>query len=100
MRMGFMRVTLLIPMSHSLKEKRRPLRSLVEKLRNRFHVSVAEVDAQDMHQRAVVGVAMVAADGGVLAREMGAVKEFIYTNPDCQVLDIAEETLGWRDDMS
>lgn len=94
---GFMRVTLLIPMSRSLKEKRRPLKSLIEKVRNRFHVSVAEVDAQDMHQRAVLGVALVAADGGMLAREMGAVKEFIYNNPDCQVLDIAEESLGWRE---
>lgn len=96
--MGFMRATLLLPASHSLKEKRRPLRSLMEKVRNRFHVSVAEVDAQDLHQRAVVGIAFVAADGGVLAREMQAVKEFIYNNPECQVLDIEEQTLGWRSD--
>ena len=95
--MGFLRIDLLIHMAHSLKEKRRPLRSFMEKLRNRFHVSVAEVDCQDMHQRAVVGVALVAADGAVLAREMTAIKEFVYANPDCQVLDIAEETLGWRD---
>lgn len=98
MRMGFMRVTLLIPMSHSLKEKRRPLKSLLEKLRNRFHVSAAEVDAQDLHQRAVIGVALVAADGGMLAREMQAVAEFIYTNPDMRVLSIEEDSLGWRDE--
>ncbi|MDR1745553.1 MAG: DUF503 domain-containing protein, partial [Planctomycetota bacterium] len=78
MRIGFMRASLMLPASHSLKEKRRPLRSLMEKLRNRFHVSVAEVDAQDLHQRAVIGVALVAADGGALAREMRAVREFIY----------------------
>lgn len=98
MRMGFMRVELLIPMSHSLKEKRRPLRSLIEKLRNRFHVSVAEVDCQDLHQRAVVGVAFVAADGGVLADQMRAVRDFVVGNPDCQVLDIAERSLGWQTD--
>lgn len=98
MRMGFMRVSLMLPASHSLKEKHRPLRSLMEKVRNRFHVSVAEVDAQDLHQRAVVGIAFVAADGGVLAREMQAVKEFIHNNPECQILDIEEQTLGWRSD--
>lgn len=96
--MGFMRVELLLPASHSLKEKRRPLRSLMEKLRNRFHVSVAEVDAQDLHQRAVVGVAFVAADGGALAREMQSVKEFVHNNPECQILAIEERTLGWRSD--
>lgn len=96
MRVGWLRVDLLIPMSHSLKEKRRPLRSLLEKLRNRFHVSAAEVDCQDLHQRAVIGVAMVAADGGVLADHMRAVKEFIANHPECRVLDIGEETLGWR----
>ncbi len=98
MRMGFMRASLMLPASHSLKEKRRPLRSLMERIRNRFHVSVAEVDAHDLHQRAVIGVALVAADGGVLAREMQAVREFIYNNPECQVLDIEERTFGWRSD--
>ncbi len=97
MRLGFLKITLLIPMSHSLKEKRRPLRSFMEKLRNRFHVSVAEVEAQDLHQRGVIGVALVASDGTVLAREMAAIREFAYGNPDCEVLEIQEESLSWRD---
>ena len=97
MRMGWMRVDLLIPYAHSLKEKRRPLKSLMEKLRNRFHVSVAEVDCQDLHQRAVVGVAFVAADGGALAGQMRSVREFIENNPDCRILDICEDGMGWRD---
>lgn len=96
MRAGWLRVDLLIPMAHSLKEKRRPLRSLLEKLRGRFNVSAAEVDCQDIHGRAVIGVAIVASDGGMLAKEMRAVKEFIYNNPDCQVVDMREQSLGWH----
>ena len=96
MRIGWLRADLLIPMAHSLKEKRRPLKSLMEKIRNRFHVSVAEVDCQDLHQRAVIGVAIVAADGGSLSAQMRSVREFIENNPDCQVLTIAEDSLGWR----
>lgn len=98
MRVGWMRVDLHIPMSHSLKEKRRPLRSLIQKLRQRFNVSVAEVDCQDLHQRAVIAVALVASEGGVLADEMRAVREFIHQNPDCVVLDIGERSLAWRDE--
>jgi uncharacterized protein YlxP (DUF503 family) len=50
--------------SHSLKDKRRIVRSLKEKIRSRFNVSVAEVDDHDLWQRAKLGVAVVAADGG------------------------------------
>lgn len=71
----------------------------MEKVRNRFKVSVAEVDAQDLHQRAVVGVAVVASDGGILGREMQAISDFFYNNPECQVLEIASETIGWRGDL-
>lgn len=94
MRVGWMRVELLIHGAHSLKEKRRPLKSLVERLTNRFNVSVAEVDHHDLHQRAAIGVALVASDGGNLLDRMRAVKEFIYNNPDCQVLDIKESQAG------
>lgn len=96
MRMGWMRVELLIPWSHSLKDKRRPVKSLLEKLRAKFQVAAAEVDAQDLHQRAVLGIGLVAADGGNLAERMRAVREFLHQNPDCQVLDIREESMGWR----
>ncbi len=85
-----LRVDLHLPYAHSLKEKRRPLKSLLEKLRNRFNVAAAEVDCQDLHQRAVVGLAFVASDGGHLAKEMQTVREFIYNNPDFQVLEIRE----------
>ncbi|MCC8109903.1 MAG: DUF503 domain-containing protein [Planctomycetes bacterium] len=97
MRMGFLKIVLLIHGSRSLKEKRRPLKSFIEKLRNRFNASVAEVGSQDMHQRAEVGVAVVASDGGILARELQAIREYAYGNPDCEVLDIQEESVGWRD---
>ena len=94
MRIGWMRVDLMLHGSHSLKEKRRPLKSLVERLGNRFNVSVAEVDHHDLHQRAAIGVALVAVDGGNLHSRMNAVKEFIYNNPEYQVLDIREMDVG------
>ncbi len=94
MRVGWLRVELLIPGSRSLKEKRSPLKSLLAKLSARFNVSVAEVAHQDLHQRASIGVALVAADGGNLYACMNAVKQFIYNNPHCQVLEIREGTAG------
>ena len=50
MRTAAMTFRLHAPWVHSLKEKRMILKSLVAKLQNKFHVSAAEVDEQDVHQ--------------------------------------------------
>lgn len=55
-------ITFRIHDCHSLKEKRRVVKAIIAKLRNHFNASVAEVEANDVHQRAVVGVALVGND--------------------------------------
>lgn len=59
---GVLRLTFYIPESGSLKGKRRVLRSLKDRLRSQFNVSVAEIDYQDLWQKSEVAVAMVASD--------------------------------------
>ena len=59
---GVLRVQLAIFEATSLKDKRRVVKSLKDRLSNRFNVSVAEVDALDLRQRAELGIAMVAND--------------------------------------
>ncbi|MEI8013719.1 MAG: DUF503 domain-containing protein [Nitrospirota bacterium] len=60
---GLCTVELFIPESQSLKDKRRVLLSLKDRLRERFNLSVAEVDGQDLWQKAVLGLACVANEG-------------------------------------
>ncbi len=64
--MGIARITFRLHGNQSLKEKRKVVKSLVEKSRHRFNVSVAEVADQDLHQRATIGVAVIGSDGRVL----------------------------------
>jgi hypothetical protein len=66
MMVGVARITLRLHENHSLKEKRRVLKSIIEKSRHRFNVTVAEVADQDLHQRATLGVAVVGSDSRVL----------------------------------
>ena len=56
---GSLRLRLLIRESRSLKDKRQVVRSIKDRLRSRFNVSVAEVESQDNRQLAVLGFAMV-----------------------------------------
>jgi len=59
---GVLSLRLYIPGAHSLKDRRRALRSIKDRLRSQFNVSVAEVDAHDVWQSAVLGVSAVGFD--------------------------------------
>jgi len=59
---GVCHITLLIHSSSSLKDKRQALKSIIEKVKNRFNVSVAEVGAHDLLQRAEIGIGAVGND--------------------------------------
>lgn len=74
---GVLRISLLIHDNQSLKEKRQVLKSLMEKVRNRFNVSVAEVGDNDMWQRAEVGVTAVGNDRAFMNSVLDKVLDFI-----------------------
>ena len=59
---GTVIVELTLPGIDSLKEKRRRVKSLLTRLRNKFNVSAAEVDYNDSHRRTCLGVAIVSND--------------------------------------
>ena len=56
---GLLTLDLHIPESNSLKSKRMVIKSLIDRIKNKFNVSVAEVDAQNLWQRSVIGIAYV-----------------------------------------
>jgi uncharacterized protein len=60
---GLCTVELFISESQSLKDKRQVLHSLKDRLHGKFNLSVAEVDGQDLWQKAVLGIACVANEG-------------------------------------
>ena len=66
MTVGIVRVVFRLHGNQSLKEKRRVVKSIVDKSRHRFNVSVAEVGDQDVYQSTVIGVAVIGSDGRVL----------------------------------
>jgi len=72
-------LTIHIHMSgiNSLKEKRRIVKSLVERLKGRFNLSVAEVERQDSRSQAVIGIALVSNDSSFVGRQLDMVVKFI-----------------------
>jgi uncharacterized protein YlxP (DUF503 family) len=91
------RFDLRIPGSRSLKQKRHVVSSLTSAVRQRFPVSVAEVEHQDLWQRAVIAVAAVGADQHQLRRVMHEVEKLVERWGDTEVLG-SELQLLWPED--
>jgi uncharacterized protein YlxP (DUF503 family) len=85
MYVGALRMEFTLPGARSLKEKRKPLRSLKDRVRRRFNVAVAEVGGQDLWQRTVVGVALVAGTEQQLRRDLQAVRRYLEADPAFRV---------------
>ena len=84
---GILEVDLDIAGARSLKEKRQVLRSLKDRLRQNFNISVAEVADQDVWQSAVLGVAVVATDKQYANQVLSQVVNFIERNPEAIIRD-------------
>ena len=70
-----MTLELRLENSHSLKDKRHVVKSLRDRLRNKFNVSVAEIDCQDLWQRAVVAAVTVSSDKVQAERVLQSVED-------------------------
>ena len=87
------RFDLRIPGSRSLKQKRHVITSLTSAIRQRFPVSVAEVDHQDLWQRAAIAVAAVGADQHHLRRVMHEVEKLVDRWTETEVIERELELL-------
>lgn len=89
-------VTLHLAASHSLKDKRQVVRSLVDRLRRQFNVAVAEVEEQDSWQTAVLGLTVVSNEAGHAARQLERIVTSIEeTRLDAEVVDRQVEVLSF-----
>jgi len=80
-----------LPGCRGLKEKRMIVRSLKSRIRNDFEVSVAEVDGQDLLQRASLGVGAVGPDQEPLDALLQKILAFVESNLDGEILDYRNE---------
>ena len=75
------------PWVHSLKEKRMIVNSLVSRLRNRFHISVAEIDEQDTHQIIVIGIAAIVPHNAIADSLMDEMSAFVEETTEAEILE-------------
>lgn len=99
MHVGVLRLTFQVPHARSLKDKRRIVLKFRDRIRARFEVSIAEVDAQDALQRAVFGVCVVSSDAAVCDGVLEQVAHAAETQEDAVLLDRQTEIVPFGDEL-
>jgi uncharacterized protein YlxP (DUF503 family) len=84
---GSLKVRLLVRESRSLKDKRQVVRSIKDKLRNSFNVSIAEVDEEDHRQMVVLGLAMVSNEASHVKGAFEQVVSALRAHPVAEFVD-------------
>ena len=96
MSLGVCTIKLRLPENHSLKDKRRILKSVTTRVSNRFNVAIAEMDDQDLWQVATLGIACLSNDAKQVDRVLSKVVDFItQSRLDIEVLDYGIEIIPY-----
>jgi uncharacterized protein len=95
---GVLEVDLLLGDVHSLKEKRSIIRPLISDVRKKFEVSVAEAGHLELHRRALIGVAVVAADAAHCVDVLEGCERLVVARPEVEVLSTRQRLFGEEDE--
>jgi uncharacterized protein YlxP (DUF503 family) len=82
------KLTFYISHATSLKDKRQVARSLIDKTRQRFNASVAEVDTQNIHQTLTIGIAVVSGDAVHAQCSLDEIIRFMEEHADAELTNV------------
>jgi len=91
---GIGTIVLRLPGNTSLKGKRKVVKSIVSRLRNTFNASVAEVGANNIHQRAEIGLAFMGNDRRVINSKLDKALNLVEAMQLAEIIDTDMEILN------
>lgn len=95
---GSLELDVLLGDVRSLKQKRSAVRPVIAELRRKFEVSVAEAGHLDLHRRALIGVAAVAADAEHVRDVLNACERLVAGRPELDLLTARYRLIGPEDE--
>lgn len=96
MRVLVMSVKLRASWVHSLKEKRMVVKSITQKLKNKFNISVSEVEDQDIHQSIVIAISGICSTSSQVDSTMENIINFIEANTDAELINIEKDVIMFK----
>ncbi|TQR20962.1 DUF503 domain-containing protein [Psychrobacillus vulpis] len=83
----------IISTAHSLKEKRAVLQSMLTRTKQKFNVSIVELDHQDVWQRTCIGIVTISSDKLAAERELMHAIRYLDSNPEWERTETRKEYL-------
>jgi len=90
---GTCKALLRIDGAFSLKDKRRTLKSILERIKSKYNVSAAEIDDNDIWNSAVIGITCVSNDASYTDGLLQSIISFIESDPRIEVTDFETDTI-------
>ncbi|MGR3178677.1 MAG: DUF503 domain-containing protein [Candidatus Anammoxibacter sp.] len=84
---GVLSIRLVMRQSRSVKDKRRIIKNLADRIRNKFNVSVAETSMLDNKQSGMIGISMVGSNRRSVSRTLSNVVKFFDFYPNAKLID-------------
>lgn len=75
-------------MAASLKDKRAVLRRMIDRVKNKYNVSISELDHQNLWQRTTIGIVAISSSTEAAEREIRRVEKFLISNPEWELTEI------------
>ncbi|NFG26652.1 DUF503 domain-containing protein [Clostridium botulinum] len=91
MKILILKITLRASWVSSLKEKRMIVKSLIQRLKNKFNISVSEIDAQDIHKTVAIGMVGICGNSAQVDSIAENIIEFIDSNTDAEIIHIEKD---------
>ncbi|MFR5265881.1 DUF503 domain-containing protein [Clostridium sp.] len=91
MKILVMEIKIRVSFVNSLKEKRMILKSIKEKVKNKFNVSISEVDSQDNHKLITLGISSVSSEKDLLSNLKEKIIDYIEGNFEGEIIEVYEE---------
>jgi uncharacterized protein YlxP (DUF503 family) len=93
-----LRIHLLIPGAHSLKDRRQAVRSLKERIKGRFDAACAEVGDLESWNRAFLGLSLVANEKPILQAMTAEIRKYAQNDANVQVTGVDEDVFNYGDE--
>lgn len=93
MKVLVMTISLRADWVHSLKEKRMIVRSISQRLKNKFNISVNEVGKQDVHKEIIIGISGICATNAQVDSTSENIINFVESNTDAELVNIKKEVI-------
>jgi hypothetical protein len=94
---GALELDVLLGDVHSLKQKRSVMRPVIAELRRKFEVSAAEAGHLELHRRALIGVAVVAADSSHVQQVLDSCERLVAGRVELELLSARHRLVGPHD---